>query len=94
MDLRDSIEWISHHEKELCLFNIDPCDAIQEGVETYFRTQNVRITVKQTASGSPEDVAVLSDELAMLAVVDVSPLRRLLEEGASGRGELGIADER
>ena len=94
MDLRDSIEWIRRHEKELRLFNTDPTDAIHEELETYFETLNVRIGVEQTASDSPEDVAVLSDESAVLAVVDVSMLRRLLEEGPSGAGEVGIADEK
>jgi DICT domain-containing protein len=94
MDLRDSIEWIRCHEKELRLFNIDPTDAIHEELETYFETQNLRIAVGQTASGSPKGVAVLSDESAVLAVVDVSMLRHLLEEGPSGASELGIADER
>ena len=92
MDLRDSIEWIRRHEKELRLFNVDPTDAIHGELETYFETQSVRITAGQTVSGSPEAVAVLSDESAVLAVVDVSMLRRLLEEGPSKAGGLGIAD--
>jgi len=94
MDLRDSIEWIRRHEKELRLFNVDPTDAIHGELETYFETQSVRITAGQTVSGSPEAVAVLSDESAVLAVVDVSMLRRLLETGGSGVDELGITDER
>jgi DICT domain-containing protein len=94
MDLRSSIAWVKRHEKELRLFNVDPTDTIHEELETYFRTQNVRITAGQTASESPEDVGVLSDESAVLAVVDVSMLRRLLEEEPSRAGELGIADER
>lgn len=94
MNLRDSIECIRRHEKELHLFNVTSTDTIRDDLETYFETQNVRVAAGQTASGTPEDIAVLSDESAVLAVVDVSMLRQLLEEETSGAGELGIADEK
>ncbi len=92
MDLRDCIEYIRHHEKELRLFNIDPTDAIDEDLRAYFETLNVRITVGRTASGAPEDVAVLSNDTEVLAVVNVATLRELLENVPTGVGHLGIAD--
>jgi hypothetical protein len=92
MDLRDSIEYIRHHEKELRLFNVGPTDTIHEDIGTYFQTLNVRITAERTASGAPEDVAVLSDATEVLAIVDVLSLRELLEDVPTGAGNLGIAD--
>jgi hypothetical protein len=94
MDLRSSIEHIRHHQKELKLFNIEPTDTIHEDLRTYFQTQNVRITVGRTASGAPEGVAVLSNATEVLAVVDVTTLRELLEDVPTGTGELGIADKK
>jgi hypothetical protein len=91
-DLRDTIEYIRHHEKELRLFNVDPNDAIHEELGAFFETQNVRTTVDRTASGKPEAVAVLSNATEVLAVVDVSTLRKLLEDAPTGAGDLGIAD--
>ncbi|WP_324760908.1 DICT sensory domain-containing protein [Haloarcula sp. GH36] len=91
-DLRDSIEFIRRHEKELRLFNVDPADALHENLRTYFKTLNVRITAERTASGSPEDVAVLSNATEVLAVVKAATLRELLEDVPTGDGELGIAD--
>ncbi|MFC6977010.1 DICT sensory domain-containing protein [Halomicroarcula sp. GCM10025709] len=92
MDLRDSIELIRHREKELRLFNVDPTDTIHDDLRTYFETLNVRITAGRTASGSPEDVAVLSNTSEVLATVDVATLRELLEDVPAGDGNLGIAD--
>ncbi len=92
MGLRDSIEYIRDHEKELRLFNVDPADTIHEELGAFFNTQNVRITVNRTASGKPEELAVLSNATEVLAVVDVSTLRELLEDVSTGTGDLGIAD--
>jgi len=91
-DLRDSIECIRRHEKELRLFNVDGTDAIRETLGAFFETQNVRIVVDRTASGRPEDIAVLSDATEVLAVVDMSLLRELVEDVPAGTGQLGIAD--
>jgi DICT domain-containing protein len=92
MDLRDSIEYIRHREKELRLFNVDPTDTILEELGTYFQTLNVRVSAERTASGAPEDIAVLSNATEVLAVVDVASLRELLEDVPTGAGDLGIAD--
>jgi len=92
MDLRDSIEYVRHREKELRLFNVDPTGTILEELGTYFQTLNVRITAERTASGAPEDIAVLSNATEVLAVVDVASLRELLEDVPTGAGDLGIAD--
>jgi DICT domain-containing protein len=92
--LRDSIEYIRNREKELCLLNVDPTDIINEELATFFNTQNVRITINRTASGKPEEVAVLSNAIEVLAVVDVSILRELLEDVSTGTGHLGIADKK
>jgi DICT domain-containing protein len=92
MDLRESIAWIRHHEKELSLFNIDPTDPVPDTLRTYFETQHVEITVRQTASGAPEDVAVLSDATGVLALVDVSTLREIAETDHTGSDGVGIAD--
>jgi hypothetical protein len=92
MDLRDSIEYIRHHEKELRLFNVNPTDTIHEELSAFFNIQNVRITADRTASGKPEKIAVLSNATEVLAVVDVSTLRELLEDVSTGTGDLGIAD--
>jgi DICT domain-containing protein len=92
INLRDSIEYIRDREKELRLFNVDPTDTIHEELGAFFNTQNVRITVDRTASGKPEEIAVLSNATEVLAVVDVSTLRELLEDVSTGTGDLGIAD--
>jgi DICT domain-containing protein len=91
-DLRDSIEYIKGHEKELRLFNVDSTDTIHDDIRAYFGALNVRITGRQTPSGAPEDVAVLSNETDVLAVVDVATLRQLLEDAPRGPDQLGIAD--
>jgi hypothetical protein len=70
-----------------------PYDAINEELGTFFQTQNVRSTVDRTASGKPTEIGVLSDATGVLAVVDVSTLRDLLEDVPTGTGDLGIADE-
>jgi len=92
MNLRDSIEFVRRHEKELRLFNVDPADVILEALRTYFEAQNVRITAGRTASGAPEGVAVLSNATGVLAVVDVTTLRELLCGAHAGIGGLGTAD--
>jgi hypothetical protein len=92
MNLRDCIEYIRHREKELRLFNVDPTDAIHEDLGAYFETLNVRISAERTASGAPEDVAVLSNATEVLAVVDVANLRELLDDVPTGASQLGIAD--
>lgn len=76
-DLRNSIEYTRHPERELSLLNVDPTDGIHEELGAFFETQNVRITVDRTVSGEPEEVAVLSNATDVLAVVDVSTLRVL-----------------
>jgi len=53
IDLRDSIEYIRHRERELSLLNVDPTDGIHEELEAFFETQNVRITVDRTVSVEP-----------------------------------------
>jgi hypothetical protein len=92
IDLQDGIECIRHREKELRLLNVNPTDGIHEELGAFFETQNVRITVDRTVSGKPEEVAVLSNATEVLAVVDVSTLRELLEDVSTGTGDLGIAD--
>jgi DICT domain-containing protein len=92
MDLRQSIKYIRHHGKELRLFNVDPTDTVHENLRSYFTTQNVRIVADRTASGKPEDVAVLSNATEVLALVDVASLRTLLEDVPTGSGQFGIAD--
>jgi hypothetical protein len=91
-DLRDSIEYIRHCEKELRLLNVNPTDGIHEELEAFFETQNVRMTVDRTVSGKPEGVAVLSNATGVLAIVYVSTLRGLLEDVSTGTGDLGTAD--
>ncbi|WP_299332922.1 DICT sensory domain-containing protein [Haloplanus sp.] len=91
-DLRASIECVKHHEKELRLFNVDPTDAIHEALRTQFAMLNVRITVGQTASKAPEDVAVLSNRRVVLAVVDGSTLRELLGDVPTKAGRLGVTN--
>ena len=92
IDLRESIEYIRHREKELRLLNVNLTDTIYEELGAFFNTQNVRITVDRTASGKPEEVAVLSNATEVLAVVNVSTLWELLEDVPTGTGDLGIAD--
>jgi hypothetical protein len=92
VDLRDSIEYIRHREKELRLLNVNPTDGIHEELGAFFETQNVRITVDRTVSGKTKEVAILSNATEVLAVVDVSTLRGLLEDVSTGTGGLGIAD--
>ncbi|WP_227738972.1 DICT sensory domain-containing protein [Halorientalis pallida] len=92
MDLRDSIEYIRHREKELRLFNVGPTERIDEELRAYFETLNVRITVDRTASGKPEGVAVLSNATEVLALVDVASLQELLKDAPTGVGQFGIAD--
>ncbi len=92
MTLGRSLEWIRRHEKELALFNLDPDDPIPRVLRTYFQTQNVAITVRRTASGAPEDIAVLSDAREVLALVDVSTLRDMTDDVPTESGGIGVAD--
>jgi DICT domain-containing protein len=92
MSLRRRIEFVRRHEKELSLFNLDPDDPIAGDLRRYFRTQNLRVTVRHTASGAPEDTAVLSDGSGVLVIVAASTLRELIDRVPSEVGELGVAD--
>jgi len=92
MDISDCIEFIRYNEKELCLFNTDPADSIRRDLATYFATQNVRITDGRTASGAPENIAVLSNTSEVLAVLHTSTLKALLEDVPTGSGDFGITD--
>ena len=88
MDVRRSIEYIEGHEKELVVFN--PTDPVAAELADYFATQNVRIATERTASGAPTDLAVLGNSDELLAVVDASRLRELIEDVPGGGA--GIAD--
>jgi hypothetical protein len=92
LDLRETIERIGQHEKELRLFNVDPADAIHGELRVFFETQNVRIVQDRTASGNPEDIAVLSNATEVLALVDVASLRDLLDDVPTGADKFGIDD--
>lgn len=92
MDLRQSLELIREHEKDLVLFNLPPGDTIVDDLRAYFRTQNVHVTAERTASGRPTDLAVLSSRDSVLAVFRVSTLRELLDRTPTGPDETGIAD--
>lgn len=92
VSLRACIEWIRHHEKELALFNVDPVDPIADTLRTYFGTQNVTISVHQTASGYPEEIAVLSNATDVLTLIDVSTLREITDQVPTSSAGIGIAD--
>ncbi|MEF8813800.1 MAG: DICT sensory domain-containing protein [Halovenus sp.] len=91
MDIRSCIERIRRHEKALVLFNLSE-PGFREELASFFATQNVAISAERTASGRPEDVAVLSDRDRVLAVVDVPMLRELVTDVPTGPGNVGIAD--
>ncbi|MFC7057641.1 DICT sensory domain-containing protein [Halovenus salina] len=93
MDIRECIEFIRYNEKELRLFNVSQTNSLRADLEAYFETQNVRITESRTATGAPEDIAVLSNTAEVLGVLDVPTLRALLETVPRGPGDLGIADK-
>ncbi|WP_136718396.1 DICT sensory domain-containing protein [Halorientalis salina] len=92
MDLRETIELIRTLEKELALFNIDASDSIHEQLQTFFETQNVRISSYQTPSGSPRDIAVLSTDEEVLALVAVETLRKLVNQSPSSGDATGVSD--
>lgn len=92
MDLRETIRFINRAEKELNLFNLVPGDPIVESLETFFQTQNVRITTNRTASGEPSDIAVLSNTDKLLEITSVETLRELLTHSQSGAEPSGISD--
>ncbi|AWB28029.1 DICT sensory domain-containing protein [Halococcoides cellulosivorans] len=91
MSLRLIVEAIESLEKDLTLFNLPPASRIAERLERFFETQNVRIRTAQTASGRPEEIAVLSRPEAVIALVEVDRLRELVDEGPPD-SDLGIRD--
>ncbi|AWB27654.1 DICT sensory domain-containing protein [Halococcoides cellulosivorans] len=91
MRLREIVDYVESMEKQLVLFNLPDASRIDERLEDFFETQNVRVRTARTASGRPANVAVLSDRDGVRAIVTVDRLRDLVEEGPSGGG-LGAAD--
>ncbi|WP_299270642.1 DICT sensory domain-containing protein [Halorientalis sp.] len=92
MDLRGCIEFVRQFRKELVLFNVRGDDAMEESLAAHFDSQNVVVTARRTASGAPENVAVLSDRDGVLATVDLETLRGLCDLAATGPHTLGVAD--
>lgn len=92
MFLSQIIQAITEHEKELTLVNCDSADSIAEDLESYFQSQNVRISTATTASGRPADVVVLSRREGVLSVTSSSTLRELLREVPTGDDSPGFAD--
>jgi len=93
MGLRQLIEFVQTLEKELALINIESADAIEQQLTEYFETQNVRISSYRTSSGTPEGIAVLSTDDAVLEVISIATLRALVDSGRSGSTAVGVADE-
>jgi DICT domain-containing protein len=91
MNLRRTIEFVRENQKELALFNLGPPDPIIQKLEAFLQTQNVRITTRDTASGKPADIAVLSNSDTVLAVVELRDLRELVDQSDS-QVAVGIAD--
>lgn len=91
MSLSGFIEDIREHEKALVLFNLSE-PGLQTKVADFFATQNVAVDAAETASGRPVDVAVLSNETDVLAVVDVATLESLLADVPASADGLGFAD--
>lgn len=92
MDLRGCIDYVEQFRKELVLFNVRGDATIAESLADQFGSQNVAITTERTASGAPENVAVLSNRDDVLAVVDVETLRGLCDLTATGSPTPGVAD--
>lgn len=92
MDLRSGIEFVRRFRKELVLFNVRPSDPISEQLTSRFDTQNVEVTTERTASGRPDDIAVLSNRDRVLVVIDVDRLRELCDHQPDTRVETGVAD--
>lgn len=91
-NLHQIIEFVRSLEKELALLNIGPSDSIQEQLSSYFETQNVKVTVYQTTSRTPEELAVLSSQSEVLAITDLDTVRGLVSDLPSTASPLGIAD--
>lgn len=92
MNLRKTIEFIRTLEKELALFNLNSSDQLPEKLTAFFETQNVRITQNRTATGTPSEIAVLSTQSEVLAIVDLDVLRGLLTHSPTSADGIGIAD--
>jgi DICT domain-containing protein len=92
MDLRETIAFINSFEKELRLFNFDPSDPTVSDLETFFDTQNIRITTHRTTSGAPTDVAVLSNGDKVLEMTSRETLRELVGHSQPRGGRVGVAD--
>jgi DICT domain-containing protein len=92
MGLQQFIEFIQSVEKELALINVDVADSMAVQLAEYFDTQNVRITIYQTSSGTPEDIAVLSTGDEVLEIISVETLRELVGSTHSGAPEGVIHD--
>jgi hypothetical protein len=91
MTLRRIIDFIKSHEKQLVLFNVAATDPIAENLTAYFDTRNVRIRTERTTSGAPE-VAVLSNDAAVLTTVSVSTLRDLVKTVPDHSGATRVND--
>lgn len=92
MNLRETIEYVRATEKELAIINAAAPGEIADELSTFFHTQNVRITTRTTASGSPADLGVLSNEDGVLELCELDRLRDLVNHAGSTPSTLGISD--
>jgi len=92
MHLLETIDLIKSLEKELAVFNVGSSDSLHERLEIFLETQNVRVSSYQTSSKTPSEVAVLSTEQEVLALVTVDMLRDLVNGPPSTADALGISD--
>ncbi|WP_135664216.1 DICT sensory domain-containing protein [Halorhabdus rudnickae] len=92
MTLTQILEAINDHEKELIVFNCSSDEQIVAELREYFQSQNVHIDAVTTASGRPEDLAVLSNRDTVLSMVHLWTLRELLDGVATDQDTTGVAD--
>lgn len=90
MNLKEAIEYVQGHRKDLVLFNLgDP--SVAGELAAYFESQNVRIQTAETVSGRPRELGVLTSGREFLTIVDVAMLRELVASVPTAR-DVGIAD--
>ncbi|WP_439026010.1 DICT sensory domain-containing protein [Haloarchaeobius sp. DT45] len=91
MTLLDIVDRVRRREKTLTLFNLPPGSTLDTQLASFFRDQNLRVEVDDTATDAP-CFATLTDDETLYTAVEASDLFALLDGPDPGPDDLGIDD--
>ncbi|WP_435318009.1 DICT sensory domain-containing protein [Haloarchaeobius sp. TZWSO28] len=91
MTLLDIVDRVRQREKTLTLFNLPPGSSLDTRLASFFRDQNLRVEVDDTATEAP-CFATLTDSKTLYTAVDASDLFDLLDGPDAGPDDLGVDD--